>query len=192
MAKSEFAKILIGIGAVLCLAACSDEVDRRDELGIEADENGRYELVPVEGGKELTAAADSLKNENESLVMRDSTAALTGLRTAYEQEEIQQEEVQTEEVRGGTQPTGEQFVVYDPHGAFTVQIGGYRDAQKASALVIELNNAGYPAYAIARPNSKEMRVRIGYFKTQADAARFGAIFQADNDMEFWVDKRENE
>ena len=185
MIKIEISQIFLGLAIFLCLSACSDEVDRRDELGIEVDENGRFELVPVEGGKkESTVREDSLHNGNATGI--DSTAAPAVINP--EKGERHPVEVVPAEAEFATG----QAVVFDPDGAYTAQIGGYRNAQKASRLVRELNNAGYPAYAIARPSNREMRVRIGYFKTQSDAARFGAIFQADHDMEYWVDKRENE
>ncbi len=184
MRKLGKSKTCSGFIVSLCLVACSDEVDRRDELGIEEDESGRYELVVVDGQKSESAVrSDSLRNNSQ--VRRDSVPVAptdpSAPSTARLKETSEQAEVSME-----------QAVVFDSRGAYSVQIGGYRDAAKANGLVRELKDAGYPAYAIARPGSKEMRVRIGYFKTQVDADRFGAIFQADRGMEYWVDKRENE
>ena len=83
-------------------------------------------------------------------------------------------------------------IVYDPQGVFTVQIGVFRDAYTASRMVRELSAEGYPAYAIAQPDKRAVRVRIGYFATRADALRFGAIFKQDRGMDYWVDRRQNE
>jgi cell division septation protein DedD len=194
-------KKYLGLIVSLCLVACSDEVDRRDELGIEEEDNGRYELVAVDGQKkEFPERADSLHHKSApnrvapavatlgSSTSRETTSILVSEPTVGEQ---QAHSAKEEEELGESTP-GAEAVVFAPRGAYTVQIGGYRDADKAKGLVRELKDAGYPAYAIARPGSREMRVRIGYFKTQVDADRFGAIFKADRDMEYWVDKRENE
>ena len=83
-------------------------------------------------------------------------------------------------------------VVYDPEGDFTVQIGVYRDAKLAQHMVRQLTGDGYPAYAVPRPDTKGVRVRIGYFRTQADAQRFGQLIKKDRDLDFWVDRRSNE
>lgn len=177
----------IGCLVFLCLTACSDEVDRRDELGIEEEDNGRYELVAVEGQR-----GDSDERPNS---LHNNSVAKIGSTSVQVAEPVVVQTRETEEVdKAHPQPEIDisEAVVFEPRGAYTVQIGGYRDAVKAKRLVRELKDAGYPAYAIARPGSKEMRVRIGYFKTQVDADRFGGIFKADRDMEYWVDKRENE
>jgi len=85
-----------------------------------------------------------------------------------------------------------QPVAFDNDGEYTVQIGIY-DTKEATHIVGELSREGYPAYAIPGPDtSKGVRVRIGYFKTETDARRFGAIFKEDRGGEFWVDRRRNE
>lgn len=78
-------------------------------------------------------------------------------------------------------------VFFDPDGSFTIQIGVYRDADRAVQLVRELKDQGYPAYGANGPEG--MRVRIGYFSAREDAERFGRIFAADRGVEYWVDKR---
>lgn len=83
-------------------------------------------------------------------------------------------------------------VVYDARGAFTVQVGVYSSAEMARKMVRELSTEGYPAYAIAQPDKKGIRVRIGYFVTRADAERFGNRFKQDRGMDFWIDRRSNE
>lgn len=154
--------------AALGLIACTGEIDRRDELGID-EEGVRSEVVQLkaESPEGNEAGAQSAAGDT----------------------------VQPEEYEGGDRPSTDgdlALVSYDPKGQYTVQVGGYRDAAKANSLVRELNGAGYPAYAIARPGSREVRVRIGYFTTQIDAEHFGQRFKVDRAMEYWVDKRENE
>ena len=83
-------------------------------------------------------------------------------------------------------------VEYDPEGEFTVQVGVYADAMRAAEKVRELDDLGYPAYAIARSEGDGVRVRIGYFRTRGDALRFGKIYSEDTGSEFWVDRRANE
>jgi len=87
---------------------------------------------------------------------------------------------------------GAALVEFDPAGAFTVQIAVYPDAVRAAARVRELDDLGYPAYAISRSEGAGVRVRIGYFKTRGDAIRFGNIFSDDTGSEFWIDRRANE
>ena len=156
--------------AALALMACAGEIDRRDELGLE-EEGVRSEVV------ELKAEA---REQKEPVVEREAVVDTV----VQHAERSAQPSVET---RGALA-----LVSYDPKGEYTVQVGGYRDAATANALVRELNGSGYPAYAIARPGSKEVRVRIGYFTNQVDAERFGQRFKADRAMEYWVDKRANE
>ena len=154
--------------ASIALTACSGEIDRRDELGLE-EEGVRSEVVELKGERPIR------------------------------EEPVAEREAEFRDPPDGAQLVDAQrqdgelaLVKYDPTGEYTVQVGGYRDEAKANALVRELIGAGYPAYAIARPGSREVRVRIGYFKTQTDAEYFGKRFRADRTMEYWVDKRENE
>ena len=87
---------------------------------------------------------------------------------------------------------GDDAIHYTPDGAFTVQVGLYRDAKAAGRVVRELSGAGYPAYAIAQPDKKGVRVRIGYFKSRGVAKRFGERLKKDRGLDFWVDSRSNE
>jgi cell division septation protein DedD len=175
--------IAVGLIALSC-AACSNEIDRRDELGI--DREGRSELVPLkselESEKESEATA-AVEAENRTILVREE---------AQPSEEMPAESPQRTAVKQKEQLEDAQLIHYDPQGGFTVQVAGYRDKKKAQALVQELSQSGYPAYEIARSDGGEMRVRIGYFKTGEEAEAFGRRFQADRKMEYWVDKRENE
>ncbi|MEW6754403.1 MAG: SPOR domain-containing protein [Candidatus Latescibacterota bacterium] len=83
-------------------------------------------------------------------------------------------------------------VVFDPRGEFTVQIGVFAEALAARRLVAELTDDGYPAYSLPAGDHKGVRVRIGYFRSHAEATRFGEIFRRDRGMSFWVDRRRNE
>ena len=83
-------------------------------------------------------------------------------------------------------------VHFDPEGGFTVQIGFYEDGATARDKVKALTGNGYPAYSISSPEHSAHRVRIGYFKSRADADRFGRIFVEDHGGDFWVDLRTNE
>jgi len=77
-------------------------------------------------------------------------------------------------------------------GTYTVQVAMYTDAALAAAEVKKLAASGYPAYGMARPDGRGVRVRIGYFGTREEADRFGRRFRADTGAEYWVDLRANE
>ena len=176
--------VVIGSIVIGCVA-CSNEIDRRDELGI--DDEGRSELVQlrsnIEGAKK-SVEAPAVENEDRAIVVGEGaqpTAKQSASKTTPESIEMQKEDREDG-----------QLIRYNSRGAFTVQVAGYRDKPKAQALVQLLREAGYPAYGIARPDGGEMRVRIGYFSNREEAEAFGRRFQADRQMEYWVDKRENE
>lgn len=84
------------------------------------------------------------------------------------------------------------LIKYEPEGNFTVQIGLYENAKIARKIVKELSSAGYPAYAIANPGSKGVRVRIGYFGSRREAERFGSILKEDRGLDYWIDRRSQE
>lgn len=83
-------------------------------------------------------------------------------------------------------------VQFRPEGAYTVQVGMYADSRQAAAVVQELAASGYPAYGMARPDGRGVRVRIGYFGTRQEADRFGERFREDTGADYWVDLRANE
>lgn len=166
----------IGIGSFLVflnLWGCGgEEIDRQDELGTsqeEEDVNG-YELVILDPPEKKEELADS----SAKVPPPDISDAASSV----EEGDI-----------GGETLTP---VVFSPEGEFTVQIGSFQKSGDASALVRQLGGEGYPAYAVASPDGKGTRVRIGYFKTREDARRFGAIFKEDRHLDFWVDSRKNE
>lgn len=84
------------------------------------------------------------------------------------------------------------LIIYEPDGEFTVQIGLYENARMAAKIVSDLSSSGYPAYAIANPRSKGVRVRIGYFATREEADRFGKLLKEDRGVEYWIDRRSRE
>ena len=176
--------VVIGSIVIGCVG-CSNEIDRRDELGI--DDDGRSELVQLKKDKESkqeSVEASAVENEDGALVVGEGAQPTT--EQPVSQISTDFSEIQEEDREDG------QLIRYDPRGVFTVQVAGYRDKAKAKALVQQLSEAGYPAYDIERPDGGEMRVRIGYFATGEEAEAFGRRFQADRQMEYWVDKRENE
>ena len=176
--------VVIG-SIVLGCVGCSNEIDRRDELGI--DDEGRSELVQLKSdreGKQESFEAPAVENEDRALVVGEDARPTTEQPASQTAPDFVQ--MQKEDREDG------QLIRYDPRGVFTIQVAGYRDKAKAQALVQQLSEAGYPAYGIARPDGGEIRVRIGYFATREEAGAFGRRFQADRQMEYWVDKRENE
>ena len=152
-----------GVAGMSLNLACSDDgIDTEDELG--------YQLVVVgEGG----GASDS-----SGLKVGAVDSAEGGLTVPPSPAE--------------SSAAAASSVEYDPEGEFTVQVAVYPDARLAAERVLELDDLGYPAYAIAGVEGVGVRVRIGYFKTRSNALRFGSIFSQDTGSEFWVDRRVNE
>lgn len=144
------------------ILACSDD-------GIDTDDELGYQLVVVgEGGE----ASDS-----------------SGLEGAVDSAD---EGLTVSPSPGESSAAAASSVEYDPEGEFTVQVAVYPDARRAAERVLELDDLGYPAYAIGGIEGVGVRVRIGYFKTRSKAIRFGSIFSQDTGSEFWVDRRVNE
>ena len=171
--------------AVCCLLAVlwacgGGEIDEKDELGIKGNEDAdRYELVILDPPAADSTAADTVATQGRKGEEDDGAP------------DVQEETAERSEPDESGDAPGAP-VVFDPQGDFTIQIGHYQDAKAAARMVRELDAEGYPVYAIASPDGKGVRVRIGYFKTRQDAQRFGQIFKADRKMEFWVDTRASE
>jgi cell division septation protein DedD len=175
-----------GVAAVvlaLVLGSCaSEEVDRQDELGVSGE--GDYELVIVDASADsITTTAESGAETDEADQAEQGTAPSAA--ATVEQIPKAQEAL-------ALALEGDDAIHYAADGAFTVQVGLYRDAKAAGRVVRELSGAGYPAYAIAQPDKKGIRVRIGYFKTRDGARRFGERLKKDRKLDYWVDSRSNE
>ncbi|HIC70422.1 MAG TPA: SPOR domain-containing protein, partial [Candidatus Latescibacteria bacterium] len=137
--------------------------------GIDTDDELGYQLVVVGEG---AGASDSSGLEVGAVDSADAGATVAS--------------------PGESSAAAASSVEYDPEGEFTVQVAVYPDARRAAERVLELDDLGYPAYAIAGIEGVGVRVRIGYFKTRSNAHRFGHIFSQDTGSEFWVDRRVNE
>jgi hypothetical protein len=158
---------------------CDGEIDYDDELGVqEGSDRPRTEIVPL-GGFPVTneirqpGRIDSIKN------------GLLGEKTPKIVENNTKENFESDYNYG-------KAIIYDPSGRFTVQVGGYVDIAKAKELLRDLLNEGYPAYITKRDGNGEARVRIGYFSSFDDASNFGLLLRTDRNLEFWIDRRENE
>ena len=173
---------LLPIGATIC--SCSGEIDRSDEFGLD-EGGGPIEVIVLDSSafqyEETPKTGALVEGEGEKL--STGSAGSTGPSGTS---------------TGSTGPGdgGEGLltgaVAYEPDGAFTVQVGVYAEALKAGERVAELSALGYPAYAIAQPDGKGVRVRIGYFRTREDARAFGDIFSEDHGSDYWIDRRVNE
>ena len=153
--------------------SCGDPVDTRDELGYQDEISSRSEVVLLDTSDSL----DIDQEKDSQFISNDEKVDVP--KTLDEYNPSPKDEV----IRA---------IIYDPNGQFTVQVAGYRNIQKADALFQELLDAGYPAYITRKNGGREIRVRIGYFSTFEDASRFGALFKEDREMDYWVDKRDNE
>ncbi len=168
-------RTLLPIAATLC--SCSGEIDRSDEFGLD-EGGGPIEVIVLDSSafqyEETPKTGALVEGEGEKTSAGSTgTPGFTGPGAGREK------------LLAGA-------VAYEPDGAFTVQVGVYADALKAGKRVAELSALGYPAYAIAQPDGKGVRVRIGYFRTREDARAFGDIFFEDHGSDFWIDRRINE
>lgn len=174
--------IVAWVAVVLAVASCgAGEDDPRDEQGVDvAEEAERYELVLLDSvGVEphTTAEQPETPEETPAMTARPETSAAAPPAAT--------------DTAAGTEEGSASPVVMDPDGAFVVQVGSYRDLAGAEQVVRKLKDEGYPAYRIAGPEGKTYRVRIGFFRTRDEAERFGAVFYADRQMEYWVDRRQD-
>jgi hypothetical protein len=168
--------------------ACAGEIDQNDELGLRDESNIRTEVVLLD--KSL-----SMNNEQKEGKIDSIRNGVLDARISNAMGDAQNKESLVENSSSKTSDPDHGYVkaiFYDPEGLFTVQVAGYNDAIKAKDLLRRLVNDGYPAYITKRDGMGEVRVRIGYFSSFKDASNFGNLLRKDRDLEFWVDRRENE
>ncbi|MXX38664.1 MAG: SPOR domain-containing protein [Gemmatimonadetes bacterium] len=148
---------------VLWIGGCAASDVREDEQAPESEPAGRSEIVILTPTDSMSTPADTIDASDAS----DASAASDAEDTS------------------DASP-----VFFDPDGQFTIQVGVFRDANRADQQVRELKDAGYPAYSLQ--SDAGVRVRIGYFANRADAERFGRIFAKDRGVEYWVARRADE
>ena len=126
--------IAVGLIALSC-AACSNEIDRRDELGI--DRAGRSEFVPLkselesEQESEATAAVEA---ENRTILVREEARPSEEMPAESAQGTAVKQKEQLEDAAYSLRPSGG---FYGPGGRLPGQ-------EKAQALAQELSQSGYP------------------------------------------------
>tara|TARA_B100001250_G_scaffold159231_1_gene136764 strand:- start:3289 stop:3849 length:561 start_codon:yes stop_codon:yes gene_type:complete len=163
----------------LCCIGCEGEIDYDDELGVqESGERSRTEIVRLDGS---SAINETRRPERIDSVKNDPMGEKTPKSVEYSPKENFESDYDYGKA-----------IIYDPSGRFTVQVAGYKDIAKAKDLLRDLLNEGYPAYITKRDGNGEARVRIGYFSSFEDASNFGLLLRADRNIEFWIDRRENE
>ena len=195
-------RILLPIAATG--VGCSGEIDRSDEFGLDGG-GGRIEVIVLDSSayeQEATPKADAAAREDGERPFNGPTGfagAPTGSTGSPGPSGSPGSTTGSPGSTTGSPGTGDAregllagAVAYEPDGEFTVQVGVYSDALKAGEQVAELSALGYPAYAVAQPDGKGIRVRIGYFRTREDARAFGDIFSEDHGADFWIDRRVNE
>ena len=166
---------------------CEGEIDYNDELGLQGDPvRPRTEIVPLD--RSLSSSENQMSDKvdfstetpmsTEAPINRNDQAGSI-------MKELTDDafSVKTDHIKA---------IAYDPFGSFTVQVAGYKEKKSAKNLLSDLLDDGYPAYLTQRNGNGEARVRIGYFNTFDDASNFGRLLRADLNLEFWVDRRENE
>ena len=146
------------------------ETDSTDEAGAVPDHDTRVELIFVDAG---TASAQEADTD-----------------TIVEALPIDTPPIETQPAPTAADETGgDDLLSFDAEGKFTVQVGTFKNSAVASRRVRELAGLGYPAYAVGHPAGEQVRVRIGYFGSKAEADRFGLRFCRDHGGAYWVDRR---
>ena len=165
----------LALVGLLIYPGCSDEgIDCEHEMDGAPGSGAVIVDVGKAGNQPETGATDTADLESDPAVAVRPAAATPGTTTP---------ETPSQAAGMG--------VDYDSDGEYTVQIGLY-NARAAAERVRKLDDLGYPVYAIAISDGGGVRVRIGYFRTRADARRFGEIFKEDTGSDYWIDRRSNE
>lgn len=170
-------------------SGCDGEIDHNDELGFQDGvERPRTEIIRLDRSSPLSEIGkigkiDSIRNDLRRENVRGNLDGKENIDRLNKKS--RQDAYESDNDYGSA-------IIYDPAGRFTVQVAGYQNAAKAKDLSRELRDDGYPAYVTKRGGSGEVRVRIGYFSSFEDASNFGRLLYTDRNLEFWVDRRENE
>ena len=169
----RYQRILVMLLAVVIGGICcsEDQIDFNDELGMENDNSGKVAIVNID-----STMIGSNGRDRESNSGNDP-----------EYKGTEKEPTDTDHIL-----TRSDMISYDPEGDFTVQVGVFSTAREAGQMVLTLSSMGYPAYSIAQPDGKGIRVRIGYFVSRNEAVSFGEIFKEDSGSDYWIDRRINE
>lgn len=82
-------------------------------------------------------------------------------------------------------------------GRYVLQVAVVSSQKKTDRILRKLKNLGYPAYAIEVKNPGQLegswnRIRIGQFKTVANARKFGHAILIPANFSFWVDLKKND
>ena len=166
---------------------CEGEIDYNDELGLQGDPvRPRTEIVPLD--RSLSSSENQMSDKvdfsTETPLSTEAPINRNDQADGIMKEPADQAfSVNTDHVKA---------IAYDPYGSFTVQVAGYKEKKSAENLLSNLLDNGYPAYLTQRNGNGEARVRVGYFNSFDDASNFGRLLRADLNLEFWVDRRENE
>lgn len=87
----------------------------------------------------------------------------------------------------------EQELDNDTKEGFTVQIGAFKEIERANRALNELNTRGYEPYILPYVNSLGTNwylVRIGRFNTREEARKYAISFQSTEGMEAIVERME--
>ena len=168
-----YQRILVLLLAVILGGICcsEDQIDFNDELGMENDNSGKVTIVNIDSTVIGSNGRDRESNFGNDVEYKGKGKEPTG----------------TDHIS-----TRSDVISYDPEGDFTVQVGVFSTAREAGQMVLTLSSMGYPAYSIAQPDGKGIRVRIGYFVSRNEAVSFGEIFKEDSGSDYWIDRRINE
>ena len=83
-------------------------------------------------------------------------------------------------------------------GDWVLQVNVHKSEAEADAQVAKLGSQGIPAYSVAVPSEgaglagRYWRVRVGRFRSRADAQAYGQRRIASKGLKFWIDRKSNE
>jgi len=85
-----------------------------------------------------------------------------------------------------------------PDGDWVLQVNVHKSEADASGQVAKLASEGIPAYSVVVPTEggglagRYWRVRVGRFKTRAEAQSYGETRILPRGLKFWIDRKSNE
>jgi cell division septation protein DedD len=136
-----------------------------------------------------------IEEEKVSLQERSSSDVGQSVGDTYSQqvEPADADKGEVEEDNPQEYANGDQELDIEKKEGFTVQIGAFKELERANKALNELNIKGYEPYILPYVNSLGTNwylVRIGKFNTREEAREYATSFQRTEGMEAIVEKAE--
>ena len=164
--------------------------------GVQKDARKAQTAVLSERVAEPRGGEENLMEEEKvSLQHSSSPVAAQSVADTYPEEQgsegVGESEANKNESEEYAKPAGELDI--DKKGGFTVQIGAFKEIERANKALNELNIKGYEPYILPYVNSLGTSwylVRIGRFNTREEARKYAMSFQNTEGMEAIVERIE--